>query len=102
MASNEREQAMSPMSTGVRRGVVATFAAVMITTAACGTEQDTTGDDAVRAPAAIPQAPPFHTSPDVIERRKGWGEETPTSPDAAERRGQEAFVVPYAGRRIPD
>jgi hypothetical protein len=90
------------MSIGGRRGVVATVAAVMITTAtaACGSQQDSTVEDAVRAPAAMPTVP-FHTSPDIIERRSGEGQDSPSSADAAERRGQPGHV-PYAGKRVPD
>lgn len=93
---------MSNMSTGGRRGVAAAFVAVMISTAACGTQTGTDpAESAPRAPGAF--QPKFHTSPDAIERRDRAAQQgTPTSADAAERRGQDEFPPAPAGKRVPD
>ena len=93
---------MSRMTTVGRRGIVAVFAATIITTAACGTDTGTdTGTDVENSlPSAPGAVAPFTPTP-------GSG----TSADSAERRGatQEATPVTPAerkpgphGMRIPD
>lgn len=94
---------MSRMSTVGRRGIVAVFAATIITTAAaCGT--DTGNDTGTEVKDSVPYAPgavaPFiptpssGTSADAAERRGATEEPTPVTPAEKE-------PGPH-GMRIPD
>lgn len=94
---------MSAMTTGGRRAVAAIFATMMITTVACGTQEDSRVDDpAPMAPGAIREAP-FHPSADAAERYADSHPQVPVTPDAAERRYEsDVPMVHHGGKRIPD
>lgn len=91
---------MSRMTTVGRRGIVAVFAATIITTAACGTDTgtDTEVKDSVPyAPGAVAPVVPTPgsgTSADSAERRGATQEATPPTPAEKE-------PGPH-GMRIPD
>jgi hypothetical protein len=106
---------MSRMTTAGRRGIVAAFAATIITTAACGTETATDVEDpgptTPYAPGAVaPQlAPHAPTSADSAERR--GAAQGPLSADSAERQGASQELMPSdpaqrqpspPGMRVPD
>ncbi len=78
---------MSPKFAGGRRSIAVVFAAIMITTVACGTEKgfDVEGVQ-LQAPAAIKEAP-FHSSADAEERK---------------RSKQESRKTTVPGKRVPD
>jgi hypothetical protein len=93
---------MSAMTTGGRRAVAAIFAAMMITTVACGNQDDTHVDDpAPMAPGAIRKAP-FHPSADAAERYADSHPQVPVTPDIAERRYDSDVPSWWVGKRIPD
>lgn len=87
---------MSRITTVGRRGIVAAFAATIISTAACGTDTGTEVEDSVpSAPAAIqPLAPTTPSSADSAERRGAAQELMPPTPPTRQ-------PTP-AGRRVPD
>ena len=106
---------MSRMTTAGRRGIVAVFAATIITTAACGTETGSEVEDSEPttpyAPGAVAPVIPPHapTSADSAERR--GAAQGPLSADSAERRGFAQELMPSdpaqrqpspPGMRVPD
>ena len=96
---------MYQLSTGGRRTLAASAFALVLTTAACGTNTGEVDQAVPGAPAAVQKAP-FHSSADIEERLgkekvSEFGEER-RGYQYEESRDQKKTRVAPPGKRIPD